>query len=537
MIFFDCKRVFVLNERSDFFRQPSVITLILIFFLILALFVKILDFGIRRDEMLYVPPAALLDQFALYRDLFYMHVPYSAWIFRGFYLVLGDLGLLFSARVTVFVAWLLLVGGNWYFVRKLSHSNLLGHLAAVSMICSGPLLSQAGLAATNNFIPLPFIVISYGLFLTSIQDSRLCPFRFFLAGLFLAIATGIKISAIAAVPPIVLAALLLPSTAALKIRLARVFLPLALGALIGLLPLLIVIGLDPEGFVAHVVSFHIGPHVAYWSANAHTEPNLVISLGAKLRLAYSIWFSGTPVLLLTLTVTLVLIYGLQSRDRPTGLPDISVILVVLAGIACLSMMSIVPTPGFIQYYIPPLVLVPFLAAVFFKPLDASYQKIASAPLVATYFMMVLLAVPVLLPSSSTFGSIDRIVARKTKTISEAMKTQLTNAGALSGKIATFMPIYPIEAGIPVYPELATGQFGYRAEDYFETGLAAHYNTVGPKDLEKLFEKDPPVALLLGFEPDLESEMLRYAKSNGYVPGPSGIKDRYGEGVLWVRPQK
>ena len=49
--------------------------------LLAAILGRILSHGLRRDEMLYVPPAALLPDLALYRDVFYNHVPNSAWLF------------------------------------------------------------------------------------------------------------------------------------------------------------------------------------------------------------------------------------------------------------------------------------------------------------------------------------------------------------------------------------------------------------------------------------------------------------------------
>ena len=75
-----------------------------------ALYGRIMGFDLRRDEWMFVPPAATLGDWALYSGQFYNHVPYSAWAFRAVHLALPGLDLLTSARLTVFLAWLLLLG-------------------------------------------------------------------------------------------------------------------------------------------------------------------------------------------------------------------------------------------------------------------------------------------------------------------------------------------------------------------------------------------------------------------------------------------
>ena len=57
----------------------------------------------------------------------------------------------------------------------------------------------------------------------------------------------------------------------------------------------------------------------------------------------------------------------------------------------------------------------------------------------------------------------------------------------------------------------------------------------PTRVGKLFDADPPAALLLGFDPVLEAPMLAYARSNGYVPAPDfAVSDRYGTGILYIK---
>jgi hypothetical protein len=57
--------------------------------------------------------------------------------------------------------------------------------------------------------------------------------------------------------------------------------------------------------------------------------------------------------------------------------------------------------------------------------------------------------------------------------------------------------------------------------------------LGPDDLDRIFAKNPPSAILTGEEPDLEKLFLAYAEENGYtqvkVPEYGTVKLQ-----LWVR---
>ncbi len=91
--------------------------------------------------------------------------------------------------------------------------------------------------------------------------------------------------------------------------------------------------------------------------------------------------------------------------------------------------------------------------------------------------------------------------------------------AASGRMLTLAPIYPLEAGLPIYPALATGPFAWRISPYVEAGKAARLGMVTPATLEATLDADPPAAFLLGIERSggHEHELQNYAGSRGYVP--------------------
>ena len=97
------------------------------------------------------------------------------------------------------------------------------------------------------------------------------------------------------------------------------------------------------------------------------------------------------------------------------------------------------------------------------------------------------------------------------------------AAGVSGKVATLAPVYPLEGGLEVYPELATGPFAYRTADITAPELAKYYRMTSPTRIGALFDADPPAALLLGFDRALEAPMLAYANRTDIAA--AGLCDR------------
>lgn len=525
-------------RRSSFGIVEPVLALgILVFFV--ALYGRLMSYGIRRDEMMFVPPAVLLDTQQLYVDFFYNHLPYSAWYFRGFEFIFGAGGLLFSARVGVYFAWIALAAITAGVVWSLSRSALVTLFGIIGLLTSQTLMEAPGMAATNNFLQLPFVVLALGLFLIEATGDKPRFGWLVLAGAFASIAVGVKLSAIAILPAGAIAALVMPASLTFAARLRRVLFPLLIGGVIGAVPLIWYAVADWDLFLAHVLRFHLGPHIAYWEAHQASEPGLAFGLMGKLRLAYAAWLEGTPLLmtLVILSMALSLLGGGGRYDR-VGAGIRQGIGFAVASLVVAVVMSLVPTPGFPQYYILPLAILPLLTALAYRALDESWRAAMRPVLAAAIGLMLVLAVPWLAAGLNGVLRPETTTPAATLRGGAALKHAIDEAQPAGDKVATFMPIYPLEAGLPVYPELATGQFAYRIAPFTSAELAAHYKMVGADGIETLFDADPPAAMVLGYAPDLEVALLRYAETNGYRLVEVGdLANRYGAGKVYVnRPE-
>ncbi len=506
-----------------------------------GLFARLMNYEMRRDEQLYVPPATLLDGQRLYHDFFYNHVPGSAWLYHAMHEIFGAGGLLFSARLTTFFIWILFAALVAYLTWRLTRSAITAATAVTLLAANDFLLGVVGATATNNFIPLPFVYAGLCLFALGIRGEGIMkstplrngprPITLFASGVSLAIALSIKVSAVAFIVPVAAAALILPGSVAFATRLKTVFLPFALGGLIGAAPVLFEFLRSPELFLAHVTQYHTGPHVAYWSGETAGDDDVAIGLGAKALLAHQIWFGGVN-LLLALGALVALAANALNWRQVHRIDELS--LLAIAVIVTVALFGFAPTPSFPQYFAPLSAALLFLIAVAAPP-----EQLKRVPALEIFFaaIAVLAAVvgaPRLAQHSVRLASPASWTVTRVHEAGEQIAAEMARAG-VEGKVLTLLPIYPLEGGLDVYPEFATGQFVYRTADLTPPGLLKWYRTTAPSKIAAFLSADPPAAILLGFEPALEAPMAEFARLRGYQRVDDFVvKDRYGQGYLMIR---
>lgn len=92
-------------------------------------------------------------------------------------------------------------------------------------------------------------------------------------------------------------------------------------------------------------------------------------------------------------------------------------------------------------------------------------------------------------------------------------------------ILTLAPLFALEGGCDIYPELSAGAIVYRIADRLSSWNRDITHTVGPGTLKNLVEKSPPSAVILGVEmrrleePILESIVRPNWDRKVYENGP------------------
>jgi len=98
-------------------------------------------------------------------------------------------------------------------------------------------------------------------------------------------------------------------------------------------------------------------------------------------------------------------------------------------------------------------------------------------------------------------------------------------------VLTLAPLYAIEGGLDIYTEFSAGPFVYRVANCISPWNLDITHTAGPRTLNKLVEKSPPSAVLLGAEPEfLEAALFEAAV------GPDWVRKSYDDGItVYFRP--
>lgn len=517
-------------------NTSTVVCIGLVVFLMLGILGRILGYEMRKDEQLFVPPAALLHDTRLYLDMFYNHVPASAWYFFGLNGLIGGGSPFLAARIGVFFAWIILSLSVWLCLNRLTGSRYLAFFAVIALLTNTGFQDQSGMTATNNFLPLPLIFSGMALFCIGILEPNKRFWTLLFAAICLLLAASTKANALFFIPPIGLAAFFLPRELSFAQRLRQVFVPLVIGGLLGALPVLIYLLKDPANFLAHVVGFHTGPHIEYWAARLHNVDAPPFHFRQKILVAYASWFASASLLL----IMVALYFGVlrwKNRHNRAGLVDnhTGLILTILGCLLASGWMSFVPTPSFPQYFMQSILCYPLLIALFFARLSTDQHAQTYPVLTAAVMLLVLISLPRLGPGYFSFLRYENTTVAQVHSAGSKLRDTMAARG-LDGKLFTFLPIYPIEGGVPVYAEFATGEFAYRIWPHLTPELEQHYMTTRAADIAALFAADPPDGLLLGFFADLEGPMLQFAQQNTYQIAPDfDVVNRYGTATLYLRP--
>lgn len=189
-----------------------------------------------------------------------------------------------------------------------------------------------------------------------------------------------------------------------------------------------------------------------------------------------------------------------------------------------------PRPLFPQYFAMP---IPFLLTLMAALYAQMAQPLRRTMLQAAAIAAVLLTISVLPRHTGSLRGARQPDVRwagvEALEVSRHIRANVSSAGS-PAKVATLSPVYAIETGLPIYPELATGSFVYRIGDLLSAKERARYHATSVSTIHELLDADPPAAILIGDEGDLELPLLDYAQSRGYTP----IETQLPDGQLFIR---
>src|SRR3546814_14376855 len=108
---------------------------------------------------------------------------------------------------------------------------------------------------TNNLLPITVSLFGLYFFIRGMDEYRRRPWLFFLSGLCISVAIGLKVNNIFLVPPFAAAAFLAPAGQPFGARLEHAVLPMIDGGVVGGHPALSYLLQEPDGIMAHTLPY------------------------------------------------------------------------------------------------------------------------------------------------------------------------------------------------------------------------------------------------------------------------------------------
>ena len=321
----------------------------------------------------------------------------------------------------------------------------------------------------------------------------------FASGALFGLATCARLSFASVIPVMGLAVL------AVGLGRARRFVIYLGGVALGLLPALFFFVANPGAFWFGNVEYH-ALNELYWANAGYTR---AMDLGSKARYLFSV-VAAEPFNWLLIVGCVAVGISLW-RARARGGTAWFVYLPAIAAGALL-VGALVPSPTWLQYFYAPSALLT-LALVWGAAYLARDGAGASARVgLAGAAVLTVVSILSLAPGyANLVGSADNVPAAVESTAAEIRGL----VGGEGNMVATLAPVYALQAGMEIYPELEAGPFALRVAPSVEGDDAMQPGVLAGDGVGRVLAERPPDALLTGAEGDLEAPLVQFAMENVY----------------------
>lgn len=467
---------------------------------------------VGRDEQMYCTAGALLAQGKLiYRDFSYpSQLPCHPLLLSVLYRVLGTTHYLLVGRLTSVLCDILVVLGIVGIYRSVFRAyrlqGLLFGIAAATLFLFNPLVDYALGYAWNHDVVILCVILSLWIFVTTDFQDKSRLWRMALMGALLTVGAFMRATTVL-VELLFLAAALRTAGGSFKNRLLTA-LPFLAAALVVMIWPIWVIAQAPEAFRLNLI--RIPTLYGQW----------LHEIGRVLdKFALTVASLSTAGYLILLVLIGYLLWSvlrhpsnLEAQERRKAY-----------------LTALLPIMFFVIAYIPPTmwqqylaVPVPFIVTALAYPLlglrrgaekpEGRGRYKLAAWLVGIGAIVAVFASPVVL-----YRSLAVLVPEQWMPIQLHRTSQEIAAKVPEPRlILTLGPLYALEGGCDIYPELSAGSIVYRIADRMSPEERQITHTVGPKTLNEMLAVRP-AAVIAGIEPSyfsfLEDPLRQSAPSN------------------------
>ena len=510
-------------------RIVNMLAVLVLLILSLAILGNSMTKPVGRDEHMYCTAGVLMAQGkTIYRDFSYpTQLPYHpllyAVLFKGLdtthYLLVGRL---VSVLADIMVMLCIVAVYRLAFGNFTVWGMSLG-LCAAALYVYNPAVEYANGYAWNNDVVIPCVAISLLLFMKIDRRRKAGRLHVAAIGALLTLATFMRTTTIVAELLLLVALLSLPAKS-VRERIKTTLPFLIAAGLVAIYPVF-AIARAPEAFSINLFKIHL-LNSQWLHQIGIVHDKLRLTLTYLTLPGYFVLF----VIAFYLIGVLVLCRGkLRISNGRSALLATSLTGVFFALALCL------PTI-WRQYLAPP---VPFLLCSFAFPLaflrELSSRRTSRIPIAVG---VALVGFGVLVGWATGLSTSEKVAAcfepgtwvpiqvhRTATDIAENTKEPKL--------ILTIAPLFALEGGCEIYPELSAGAFAYRIGNLMSEADRRTTRTAGPEMLGRLAEQSPPSAIIVGAEPPYFSRLEEPLES---LAGGNWSKKVYENGLtVYFKP--
>lgn len=484
---------------------------------------------VSRDEHMYCAAAVLLGQGQLmYRDFSYpAQLPYHPLLLAAVYRLFGTTHYLLAGRLVSVVCDILVVLAivgiyGHVFGRRCLEALLFGLAAAVFYVFN-PQVDYAAGHAWNHDLVVLCVVLALWLFITVDFRRRSSIWGVAAMGALLTLATCARVTT-ALVEGLFLAAIIVAAGGSVRNRL-RTALPFSLAALAVAAWPIWVCAQAPQALWLNLVRIP-----ALYGRWLH---EVGMAHGKITMAAYCL---TAPGYLALLAVGAYLVWTAARRWSQMNTNVRRNLVLTLLVCLAFSVIAFIPPTMWEQYWAVP---VPFLAVALAYPLaelsrQAEVGRDERRFKTATWAVFIA-ATATAIANPAVLGRLqDATVPEHWRPIIlHKIAADISAQSPEPKRVLTLGPLYALEGGADIYPELSCGSIVYRIADSLSASERALTQSIGPSALASLAERSGPAAVVVGIEPPPFSALEEPLRA---LTGPDWLRHTYPTGVeAYLRP--
>jgi hypothetical protein len=469
---------------------------------------------VGRNEHMYIAAGYLFQSQRLYTDFSYVQTPLLPMIYGCFFRLTNTDHYLFLARC---LTWLCAVASLFLvfrIVNKLTSDAVISVMAMLLFVFNTHVATSIE-EVSNQIWPLPFVLLAFLIFISWKTNVR-----YLICGICIGLAISLKLIYVAAVAPFLLASLYAERTSNARLKAVGL---MTSGIAIGMFSIIFYAVRDFDRFVFNNLEYHI------------LKTPISLSLSSMSDRVFRSFCTPTMLLLYAMALLVARIAVEEASYRKIYaqaarlLGDATVMLaILLVGFSTAVVLGVRAVWGaYLAAVVPWLIVLTAAVAKKNKPTVAVITGVA--------LLTAVIGISGYKFGESGYGrdlrravAVDSWTGISVKGDAADLRREILRAGH-AGKIATLTPIYCIEAGLPIYLELAGGRFPYDAGEKLSPADLVKYHATSPKKLTEFLEKELPAAVQVGFGDRGRDFAREFVTKHSFVPVPLG------KGVIYVRP--